>query len=82
MTKERLFEFAKEKGWDKVLEVCRTHHSLSEIEARVNKRVSYLLIELRAMCALGLMQLVKKGDGGYAYAATELGLEFLKSKNV
>lgn len=81
MTEEKLFEFAKEKGWHKVLEVCRTCHSLTEVAARTNRSEKDLLIEFNAMRALGLVQLVNKSEGGYAYVVTELGLKFLRGQS-
>lgn len=80
MTEEKLFKFAKEKGWHEVLEVCRTVHSLKEVAVRTNRSEKDLLIEFNAMRALGLLALVKKVEGGYAYIPTGLGLKLLQEK--
>ena len=58
MTREKLFEFAAEKGWDQVLEVALDIHQLSEIAKKLNKREGVLQIELRAMQAMGLLALI------------------------
>ncbi|MBI2068603.1 MAG: hypothetical protein HYT67_00645 [Candidatus Yanofskybacteria bacterium] len=81
MTKEALFEFAAEKGWDKFLELAHNIHSLPEIAAKLNKKEKHLEIELRAMCAMGLLQLVSKIPGRYRYSPTILGIKFMQEQN-
>lgn len=81
MTEEGLFEFAREKGWDKLLDIARSTHSLADVAARVGKKERDLDIELRAMQALGLVQLAKKPDETYCYITTGLGLKFLQEEN-
>ena len=81
MTREGLFEFAAEKRWQEVLETARTTHSLPEIAAKLNKRENSLLVEFRAMCAMGLLQLLEKAGGGYMYVTTVLGVKFLQEEN-
>lgn len=82
MTKEKLFEFAVEKGWDKVLDVSCGTHSLSLIAAKTGKKQKHLEIELRVMCAMGLIRLDQKPEGGYRYAPTILGIKFLQEQNM
>ncbi len=74
-TEEKTLEFAKEKGWDKILEKAKTTHDLKEIESEIGRKISD--IEIRAMCSLGLAQIVTKEQGGYALVATELGLKLI-----
>ncbi|MBI2062456.1 MAG: hypothetical protein HYT64_02090 [Candidatus Yanofskybacteria bacterium] len=81
MTREKLFKFAAEEGWDKVLDVSRETHSLSEIAAKTGKKQRHLEIELQAMCAMGLLYLSKKAGGGYVYVTTVLGVKFLQEQN-
>lgn len=81
MTREGLFEFAKKNGWDKVLEVGRETHTLSEIAAKLNKKEGRLQIELRAMCAMGLMRLVENPGKKCLYITTILGVKFLQEEN-
>jgi hypothetical protein len=81
VTKEKLFEFAAEKGWHKVLELAHNIHTLPEIAAKLNKKESHLHIELRAMQAMGLLQLSAKAGGGYLYMPTFLGIKFLQEEN-
>lgn len=81
MTREKLFEFAAEKGWHEILEVAYDTHSLSGIAGRLNKNEKHLEIELRAMCAMELLQLSQKVGGGYVYTLTVLGIKFLQEEN-
>ncbi|OGN01793.1 MAG: hypothetical protein A3I26_03580 [Candidatus Yanofskybacteria bacterium RIFCSPLOWO2_02_FULL_43_10] len=81
MTKEKLFEFAAERGWDKVLELAHNIHTLPEIAAKLNKEQSHLEIELRAMCAMGLLQLVSQIPERYRYVPTVLGVKFMQEQN-
>ena len=81
MTREKLFEFAAEKGWDKILDIAHNLHSVPEIAAKLKKKDSTLQVELRAMCATGLLQLVSKIEGRYRYAPTVLGIRFLQEQN-
>ncbi|KKT81924.1 MAG: hypothetical protein A3B99_04550 [Candidatus Yanofskybacteria bacterium RIFCSPHIGHO2_02_FULL_44_12b] len=76
---EKILEFAKERGWDQILDKSRTTHSLSKIESEIGRKISD--IEIRVMCALGLTQIMPKEEGGYALVATELGLKLLKESN-
>ena len=73
---EKTLEYAREKGWDKILEIARTNHNLREIEAQIGRKISD--IEIRAICALGLSQIVNKEGGGYALVPTGLGLKLLQ----
>ena len=82
MTKEKLFEFAVEKGWDQILEVAYNVHSLPEISVKLNKKQNHLEIELRAMCAMGLLLLSQKAGGGYCYFITVLGVKFMQEQNM
>ena len=75
MTEEKLLEFAQEKGWDKILALSKTIHSLPEIEDILNRKIPD--IEIRAMCALGLTKIIQKEGGGYSLIATDLGLKLL-----
>ena len=81
MTREGLFEFAAEKGWHEILEVAHDIHSLSEIAAKLNKKESTLQVELRTMCALGLLGLSEKAEGRYSYIPTFLGIRFMQEQN-
>lgn len=81
MTREGLFEFAREKGWDKILTVACETHSFSDIASQLNKKEINLHIELRVMEAMGLLQLTNKTGGGYRYIPTVLGIEFLQEQN-
>lgn len=74
-SEEKTLEYAREKGWDKILEKAKSFHSLHEIESAIGHKISD--IEIRAMCSLGLTQLIEKGEGGLALVATELGLKLL-----
>ena len=51
-SEEKILEYARENGWDKILEKARTTHTIKEIEAEIGRKISD--IEIRAMCALGL----------------------------
>ena len=81
MTKEKLFEFAKEKGWHEILKVACENHSLSGIASKLNKKEINLHLELRAMQSLGLLELLNKTEGGYRYVPTVLGIKFLQEEN-
>ena len=78
-TEEKTLEYAREKGWNKILEKAKTTHSLKEIEAALGCKISD--IEIRAMCSLGLARIVTKELGGYALVATELGLKLLENQS-
>ena len=82
MTNEKLFEFAAEKGWDKFLEAAYNIHTLPELATKLGKKESHLNIEIRAMCALGLLGLLPKLGGGYRCAPTVLGAKFIQAQNV
>lgn len=81
MTKEKLFEFAREKGWDEILKVACETHSLSDIASKLNKKEINLQMELWAMQAMGLLQLSNKAGGGYRYVPTFLGIKFIQEQN-
>lgn len=81
MTKEKLFEFVVEKGWDKILTVACETHSLSDIASKLNKKEVNLHIELRAMQSMGLLHLANKAGGGYRYIPTVWGIKFLQEQN-
>ena len=80
MTREKLFEFAKERGWDKILEAAYETHSLTKLAALFSKKESHLRVELREMQALGLLALIGK-VGGYRYAPTVWGIKFLQEES-
>jgi len=77
MTEETLFEYARENGWDKLFELAKTNHTLPEIEAKMGRKIHD--IEIRAMCALGLTQIIEKDTGGYALILTKLGLKLIEN---
>lgn len=81
MTKEKLFEFAARKGWDKILEVAHNIHSLPEIAAKLNKKESTLTLELRAMQSMGLLDLTRKAGGGCLYIPNFWGIRFMQEQN-
>ena len=82
MTQEKLFEFANERGWHKILEAAYTIHSLNELATLFNKKERSLLIELRVMESLGLLSLSGKPNGLLAYVPTVLGIKFLQEQNM
>lgn len=79
-SEEKVLEFAREKGWDKILKLSQTHHSLPDIESALGRKITD--VEIRAMCTLGLTQILEKKGGGYALAVTELGLKLLEKPDV
>ena len=77
-TEEKVLEFAREKGWDKLLKIMTETHDLSEVATRFGTKESSLQIELRVMCSLKLIRLIQKPDKKYAYIASGLGLKLLE----
>lgn len=80
MTKEGLFEHAKEKGWHEILEAAYHTHSLPALAGLLEKKESALQVELGAMKALGLMGLAVSVKG-IIYSPTVLGIQFLQEEN-
>lgn len=81
MTKEKLFEFAAEKGWHEILQVAYGVHSLPDLATKINKKESMLQIELKAMQTVDLVHLIGAIKGKYRYAPTFLGIKFLQEQN-
>lgn len=81
MTREKLFEFAAEKGWHKILEVAHDIHLLPEIASKLNKKENVLQVELSAMQSLGLLILIGAIGGKYRYIPTFLGIKFIQEQN-
>jgi len=82
MTKEKLFEFAVEKGWHEILEAAYHTHSLPALAGLLKKKENVLLVELRAMQGLGLLALTRKtGEGFAAYIPTFWGIKFMQEEN-
>lgn len=81
MTREKLFAFATEKGWNEILEVAYETHSLLGIAVRLKKEEGRLKIELQNMCDMGLLLLTQNKDGKHIYLLTVLGIKFLQEEN-
>lgn len=78
-TEEKTLEYAKEKGWDRILKISIKNHNISEIERSIGRKISD--VEIRAMCALNITQIVTKEGGGYALIPTGLGLKLLQEES-
>lgn len=81
MTEEEVFEYARENGWYQILNIARNTHTLSDVARMTGRKENTLGIELKAMAALGLVQLVQRTTGTYAYLTTGLGIKFLQEQN-
>jgi len=83
MTREKLFEFAEKKGWDKFLEVIHDTHSFPEIAVKLKfkRREGVLWAELRKMQSFALLHIVSNTSGRPLYIPTFLGIKFLQEQN-
>jgi len=78
MTEEKLLKLVIERGWHQFLRAAQNTQSLYDLSLKLGKSRNHMLLELKAIRALGLVELVNKDGGGYRCIPTALGIKFLQ----